>query len=57
MKARIRQTTSCGMYWGQIFDEKEKRWKDVTSACFTEFGAKLELKQWKRKNCPIEFEI
>lgn len=32
-------------------------WHKVTGDCFTEYGAKRELKKWKQKNMPDEFEI
>ena len=64
MKARIRQTHS-GMYVGEVygtwsnllFGTERTGWNEVTSKCFTEWGAKLELKQWKKKNCPNEFNL
>ena len=57
MRARINQPCKNGLYWGQVYDEKRKRWKDVTLSCFTRWGAKRELEKWKRQNCPEEFEL
>lgn len=57
MKARIYQSCPSGLYWGQVYDEKYKCWKNVTLSCFTEWGARKELKKWKKLNCPQEFEL
>lgn len=56
MRARILPCKS-GLYYGQVYDEKYKYWKDVTPLCFTKWGAKRELKKWRKKICPKEFEI
>ena len=57
MRARIYQPYRNGLYWGQVYDEKYKYWKDVTTSCFTEWGAKRELEKWRKENCPKEFEF
>jgi len=57
MRARIYQPCKNGLYWGQVYDEKLKIWKNVTLSCFTEWGAKRELEKWRKKNYPKEFEI
>ena len=57
MRARIYQPCSGGLYWGQIYNEEYKYWKNVTPSCFTKWGVKKELEKWKRKHCPEEFEI
>ena len=64
MKARIIQD-SCGYYVGEVYgtwenwllDTKWTGWDKVTSRCITKWGAKRELKKWKRQNCPEEFEL
>ena len=43
MKARIYQPSKYGMYYGQIFDDKHKRWKTVTPLYLTKRGVKREL--------------
>ena len=61
MKARI--VKKYRMYYGEVYGEwtgllgKSVGWREVTSPCLTKWGAKLELKRWKEKNCPTEFEI
>lgn len=57
MKARIHKNTPSGLHWGQIYDEEDKRWKDVTMGCITEWGARRELEKWRKVHCPKEFEI
>ena len=57
MRARIFQPCKNGLYYGQVYDEKNKYWKDVTPLCITEWGAKRELKKWRKQNCPKELEI
>ena len=57
MRARIFQPCKNGLYYGQVYNEKYKYWEDVTPLCFTEWGAKRELKKWRKENCPKEFEI
>lgn len=57
MRARIHKNTPSGLHWGQVYDEKEKRWKDVTMGCITEWGAKRELEKWRKVHCPKEFKI
>lgn len=55
MKARIVKSSG-GEFWvGQIF--ANARWKTVTGNCWTIAGAKIALKQWKKKHCGIEFEL
>lgn len=59
MKARIRQSWS-GMWYGEVYADwffGGVGWNKVTAACLTEFGAKIELNRWIRKNRPKEFEI
>ena len=48
MRARILQPCKNGLYYGQVYDEKNKYWKDVTSLCITEWGAKRELKKMEK---------
>lgn len=57
MRARIYQPYKDGLYCGQIYDEELKCWKQVTEGCFTESGAKKQLKKWKKRKYPEEFEI
>ena len=57
MRARIFQPYKNGLHYGQVYNEKHKCWEDVTPLCFKEWGAKRELKKWKKKNYPKEFEI
>lgn len=57
MRARVYQTCKNGMYYGQVWNYKLEHWSTVTTPCFTEWGAKLELERWKKKNFPEEFEI
>lgn len=58
MRARIYHPCQNGLYWGQIYNEKHKRWEDVTLSCITEWGAKRALKKWiKENNVYKEFEI
>lgn len=45
MRARIYHPCSCGLYWGQIYDEELETWKTVTLSCLTEHGAKKELEK------------
>ena len=56
MKARVRKTWN-GLYYGEVYNEDYKVWKMVTNYCFTEWGAKRELKQYKKEHCPEEFEL
>lgn len=64
MRARIVQDSG-GYYVGEVYGAwsnwllgtKWTGWDRVTSKCWTEWGAKLELKAWKRKNYPDEFEL
>lgn len=64
MKVRVRKT-STGMYIGEVygtwenllFGTERTGWNKVTTRCFTEWGAKLELREWKKKNCPKEFDM
>ena len=62
MKARIVKPQS--MYYGEVyctlesmFGYESTKWHRVTSACFTEAGARRELKEWKKKHFPEEFEL
>lgn len=57
MRARIYQWCRSSMWYGQIYDEKNKCWKDVTPPCNTKWGAKREIKKWREMNLPKEFEI
>lgn len=56
IRARIYHPCKNGLYWGQVYDEKYKGWKDVTLSCFTEWGAKKQLEKWRESNKPKEFE-
>ena len=40
-----------------ISGKYEPGWVTVTSSCLTRWGAKRELKQWKRKHYGEEIEI
>lgn len=63
MKARVIE--SYGIFKGQVYGKSfnfisgkyEPGWVTVTSSCFTRWGAKRELKQWKRKHYGEEIEI
>lgn len=61
MKVRIVKPQ--GMYYGEVYGTwtgllgESVGWRRVTPPCITEWGAKLELKRWKKENCPTEFEI
>ena len=61
MKARI--TKPQGMYYGEVYGHlfglSGEKWHRVTPPCFTEWGAKLELKRWKKENTEVvsEFEV
>lgn len=63
MKVRVIQTQSGAWYgevygtWESIFGKTWTGWKKVTSNCITKMGAKIELKNWKKKNVPQEFDI
>lgn len=50
IRARVHQNTPSGLYWGQIYNEKKKKWEDVTLSCFTKSGAKRALKRWKKQH-------
>lgn len=63
MKARFKQI---GPWWyGQVYytwysfltQTTWTGWQTVTCNCYTKLGAKIELKKWKNKNAPNEFEI
>ena len=63
MKARI---VKDGNFWvGEVYGdwniflglEQIIGWMPVTSKCFTKIGARIELQNWKRENCPEEFEL
>lgn len=63
MEARIIES-SCmfeGQVQGQSFNllsgKWESGWVTVTSPCFTRWGARRELKQWKRKHYGEKVEI
>ena len=44
--------------WTVFFGLEEKiGWGSVTRKCHTKFGAKRELKKWKKKHCGSEFEL
>ena len=45
------------IYGVKEYDEEDKRWKDVTMGCITEWGARRELEKWRKVHCPKEFEI
>ena len=49
MRVRIHQNCSGGLYWGQVYNEKHKRWEDVTSSYITKWGCKRELNKWIRR--------
>lgn len=53
MKARITKPQT--MYYGEVYISGI--WKRVTMACFTMWGAKLELNRWRQKNYPKEMEL
>lgn len=63
MKARIRKESD--MYIGEVYGtwnlffglKQYTGWNRVTPRCFTKFGTKLELLQWKKKHCCDEFEL
>lgn len=66
MRARIRKDDDG--YYAEVYgtmrltflgyDISEKTgWHKVTKYCFTLNGVKRELKKWKIKNCPEEFEL
>lgn len=44
--------------WSNILlGTKWEGWNQVTNHCVTKCGAKYELRKWKQKECPEEFEI
>lgn len=53
MRARIVKPQM--MYYGEVY--VNGKWKTVTEPCYTECGAKLKLKKWKKENIPNEFEL
>lgn len=53
MKARIVKPQM--MYYGEVY--VNGKWKTVTEPCYTEWGAMLKLKKWKKENIPNEFEL
>lgn len=54
MQARIKEDYY-GFYKGEV--KVDGKWKKVTESCLTRVGAKIELKKWKKKHFPKEFEI
>lgn len=64
MRARIKETET-GMYYGEVYGTFENAllntgytgWTKVTPGCLTKWGAERELKKWKDKNAPEEFEL
>lgn len=59
MKCRIIKPRDCNMYFGEVYKEYDDTWGIVTSACFTKWGTKLELKKYKKRKNYVseEFEI
>lgn len=57
MRARVYRAYSGGLCWGQIFNEKSKRWETVTISYFTEWGARKALEKWSKIHCPKEFVL
>ena len=63
MKARIVKPQT--MYYGEVYGEWETifyqkwtGWHKVTPACFTKWGARIELEKYKKRNSVIEeFEL
>lgn len=64
MRARI--TKNCfGWYVGEVYGTWSNwmlgtewtGWNIVTSKCMTRWGAKLELKAWKKRHSANEFEL
>lgn len=47
MKARIIKECD-SFYYGEIYNDKFEMWEQVTFPCCTRWGAKLELKRWKK---------
>ena len=60
MRARIRQYKSGGFYYGQVLLDSNL-WITVTSGCFTKWGCRRELDEWKKQHedegYEIEFEL
>ena len=46
-----------GVWTSWIFETRWEGWRSVTTRCVTKWGARLELENWKKENCPDEFEI
>lgn len=55
MRARIRRDYA-DYYIGEVYN-KNIGWVQVTSRCFTKWGANRELKKWKEGYSPKEFEL
>lgn len=53
MRARIVKPQM--MHYGEVYIGS--KWERVTGACHTEWGAKLELRRWKKHHYPCEFEL
>ena len=43
--------------WNSILFGEWTGWEEVTSNCYTSWGAKLALEKWIHENIPIEYEI
>lgn len=58
MLVRVHRNFPGGLYWGQVYNCKKKKWEDVTLSCITKAGTKRALKQWaKEHDCLEELEI
>lgn len=68
MKTRIVKSSGGAFWVGQIYITSDiyllgqylgerTGWETVTGICYTKWGAKRELKKWKKEHCGEEFEI